>query len=117
MSRCINCDRAYQRRPNGANGYCQRCQRRLNQALAADRRRKARQCWRYRLYRVIHHKGHLVGVYEPSNGSKTYQSKALTIAKERVPKALLIDLDTYCKGYDRQQVKKMKKVVAQAYGL
>jgi len=117
MSRCINCDRPYQRRPNGANGYCQRCHRRLNQSLSAERRRKARQCWRYRLHRVIHHKGHLVGVYEPSRGSTTYQSKALTVALNRVPKSVLIDLDKYCPGYDRRQVKKMKRVVAQAFGL
>jgi hypothetical protein len=79
--------------------------------------RRARQSWRFKLYKVIRHKGHLVGLYEKPGQPEILEPRALTVSMRSVPKRLLIDLDTYCPGFERAQVKRMKKAVAQIHGL
>ncbi len=117
MSRCAICERPYRLRSNGDNGFCQECKRNIEREQNRSKRRKSRQSWRFRLYKVVHHRGHLVGFYEKPGEPEKLQVKPLGVSVESVPKSLLVDLDKYCPGYDRQQVKRMKKAVAQAYGL
>ena len=111
MGDCTICGRGQRARDR----FCQRCTRNLERERTAEKRRKAHQGWQYKLWKAIHWKGYLVGLYE--NGGSCLNAQALTVAVGRVPKSMLVDLDKYCPGYDRQQVKKMKRAVAQVYGL
>ena len=117
MSRCAICERSYRLRSNGSNGYCQQCARNIERETNRSKRRKTRQSWRFRLYKVVHHKGHLVGFYQKPGEPEKLQVKPLSVSVAGVPKSLLVDLDKYCPGYNRQQVKRMKMAVARAHGL
>jgi len=116
MSRCAICARPYRLRSNGSNGYCQQCKRLVEREQSRCQQHKARRSWRFRLYKVIRHKGRLVGFYEKPGQPDHLEPRAVTVSVRSVPKCLLIDLDTYCPGFNREQVKRMKRVVAQVHG-
>lgn len=58
----------------------------------------------------IHWRGAVVGMF-PVDGQDIYRPRLLGIDLKYVPKKHLIDLDRFCPGFTRDQVKKMKRAV------
>ena len=108
--RCFLCDR----RPKANGGmYCRMCQREMDQA---GRERKQRcDAWK-QAWQFLHWKGVVVGLYPASNGADGRPMvKPRRVFKElgQLPKAKVIDLDTYIPGFTRQQIKEMKATLRQ----
>jgi len=86
-------------------GYCHNCQSQLD----ADRRsRRPAKPFRYVTYRGV-----IVGLHRhKSNGDNgdTFKVEYITRDPEKLPKSKLINLDTYCPGFTREQVKKLKRL-------
>lgn len=82
-------------------GFCHNCQ----SSIDAERRRKreARKSDKYVTYRGV-------TVALRSNGDGKYKASFSTLNPERIAKNRLINLDVYCPGYDRGQIKKLKKL-------
>ena len=120
MTTCVLCGRPAHRQP-GQLTYCQQDKRRLDRVMEEKRQRRAKADWRTGLFRVVHWKGYLVGFYPagPRDGPGPHPVKPqpLAVDMKRVQKSILIDLDTFQEGFSREQVKAMKRAVAQVYGL
>lgn len=94
-AKCIICDK----RPINGNGkYCGPC---FNKIEADKKSRKAREPERFIVYRDI-----VCGLYKGSDGN--YTPALLRRSVKYLPKTRTIDLNTYIKGYTRQQIKRMK---------
>jgi len=86
-------------------GFCNNCQSQLE----ADRRRKRpRKPFKYVTYRGITIALHKDGTND-GKGDK-FKTEFITRDPEKLPKSRLINLDTYCPGFTREQVKKLKKL-------
>ena len=88
-------------------GYCHNCQ---SQIEADKRRKRPAKPFRYVTYRGV-----TVGLHKnKGNGGNgnvdTYTPEYITRDPEKLPKSKVINLDTYCKGYTRAQVKKFKRL-------
>jgi hypothetical protein len=93
--------------------YCRVCQREIDQT---DRDRQQRcEAWK-KAWKFLHWRGVVVGLY-PTEGEEWGQPmvKPRRVFKElaQLPKAKLIDLDTYIPGFTRQQIKGMKATLKQ----
>jgi hypothetical protein len=88
-------------RPVFERGYCHNC---LN-SMDAERRRKreARKADKYVTYRGV-------TIALRQNGDGEYKAEFITTNPDRLPKSKLINLDVYCPGYDREQIKKLKRL-------
>lgn len=88
-------------RPVAERGYCHDCLT----SMAAEKRRKreARKADKYVTYRDV-----TVALH--GNGDGEYKASFSTLNPERIPKSRLINLDTYCAGYTREQIKKLKRL-------
>lgn len=100
MAKCIICDR----RPavNG-RGWCANCTAKIE----ADQRHR-RQKEEATMY--LHYRGHVVGLFPNGNGTlvaRLLVDKSL----DRLPKKRTLNLDRYCQGYTREQVKRFKATV------
>lgn len=86
---------------SGENGFCHNCQT----SIDAEKRRKreARKADKYVTYRGV-----TVALRE--NGDGQYKAAFSTANPDRIPKSRLINLDVYCPGYTREQIKKLKKL-------
>ena len=81
-------------------GYCNNCQSQLE----ADRHRKRPA----KVVRFVTYRGTTV---QFTNGKGDVLVPQLTRRDpEKLPKSRLINLDKYCPGYTREQVKKLKKL-------
>jgi len=82
-------------------GFCHNCQAQLE----ADRRRKrqSRKADYYVTYRGV-------TVALKKNGKDEYKAEFITNNPESLPKSKLINLDIYCPGYTREQIKKLKRL-------
>ena len=96
--KCIICER----RPavNGS-GYCANCAAKIE---AERRLRKPEQPDFYLTY-----KGHVVGLFP--NGDGKWSARLLQRNAERLPKRKTINLNCYCQGYKRDQIKRFKATV------
>lgn len=100
MTKCVICE---QRPSRTEKGYCHNC----NAKIVADRRNgKSPEPVKF-----LHYRGTVVGLYRNGNGNGTLRAELLKRDIERLPKGKLIDLDHYCEGYSREQVKKFKRCV------
>jgi hypothetical protein len=81
-------------------GFCKQCEAQLE---AAKHRKQAPKAFRYLTYRGV--------TIEFLNGKgDKLTPQLITRNPETLPKRLLINLDTYCPGFTREQIKKMKRL-------
>jgi len=82
-------------------GFCHNCQT----SIDAEKRRKrqATNADKYVTYRGV-------TVALRKNGEGEYKAAFSTVNPERIPKSRLINLDVYCPGYTREQIKKLKRL-------
>ena len=94
-AKCIICDV----RPSlNGNGTCHNCEGKIDKER---RLRNPAKAYRYVVYRDL-----VVGLY-PSGGG-TYRPKQVGINPKRLPKSITINLNRYCEGFTRDQIKKLK---------
>lgn len=101
--KCIICER----RPavNG-NGWCANCTAKIE----ADRKRKRpEEPVKFLVYRA-----NVVGLFP--NGQGTLKPRLLRRDASKLPKGKTINLDHYCHGFTREQVKRFKKTVLRLAG-
>ena len=100
MAKCIICDR---RPAANGRGWCAIC---TAQIEAEQRRRRQRE----EATNYLHYRGHVVGLFP--NGNGTLVARLLpTKSLASIPKKHTIDLDHYCEGYTREQIKRFKATV------
>ena len=92
--KCIICEQ----RPAFEHGWCKAC------AAKIERERKASKPERPVYY--VTYRGGVVGMYRISEGK--LRAKCETRSPESLPKRNTIDLNVYCAGYTREQIKKLK---------
>ena len=100
---CIICET----RPAREHGYCHNCADKIE---AIRRAAQSPQAYKYLTYR-----GHVVGLYTTGKG----QYKPVLIPKRNpssLPRSRTLDLNTWLDGFDREQVRKMKRCVLQLAG-
>ena len=83
-------------------GYCHNCQSQLE----ADRRRKRPA----KPFRYVTYRGVTVALHKHSDNDGKLKTEFITRDPEKLPKSRLINLDTYCPGFTRDQVKKLKRL-------
>jgi len=87
-------------------GYCANCEAQMGK----ERKKNGQKVVKYLVYR-----GNVAGLVPDSNG--TYKPIAVSINPERLPKDRTINLDYYCPGFDRSQIKKFKAAIALVYAV
>jgi hypothetical protein len=105
--KCIIC----QERPvakGQAAGFCTQC---ADQIAARSARPAKDEVANYLVYR-----GKVAAVVfdRMEKGVKQYKVKQVLKSVESLPKGKVINLNTYCEGYTRDQIKKFKRVIAMA---
>jgi len=83
-------------------GFCHNCQAQLE----ADRRRK-RQASKPDKY--VTYRGVTIALFK-KDGKDEYKPVFSTHDPDKLPKSKLINLDIYCPGFTREQIKKLKKL-------
>lgn len=96
-AKCIVCDIRPQKE---GSQYCHICHDRI-EALTGKKPDKP--------FRYIAYQGAVVGMFP--TGEDTYRPRMVKIDLKRIPKRDLINLDQYCPGFNRDQIKKMKRAV------
>ena len=81
-------------------GFCYNCQSQLE----ADRRRKRPR----KPFKFVTYRGVTIALHK--NGKDKLKPEFITRDPEKLPKRLMVNLDTYCPGYTREQVKKLKRL-------
>ena len=99
MVKCIICEQ----RPEREDGLCAHCASKLH----AERKAKANGKPRY----YLTYQGDVVGLF--TNGNGTLKARLLKRSADKLPKRNTIDLNRYCYGYSRQQIKGFKACVLQ----
>lgn len=101
--KCVICNI----RPARNGGYCSNCEARI----------KARKSTKHdsAIVKYLIYRGDVVGLVPDGNG--TYKPVAVSTNPNRLPKDRTIDLDHYCEGFDRSQIKKFKAAVALVYAV
>ena len=59
--------------------------------------------------KFLTYRGNVVGLF--SNGDGTLKSRLMNSNPERLPKDKTLDLNKYCPGFDRSQIKRFKACV------
>jgi hypothetical protein len=99
--RCQICSRKH--KDNGA--YCRSCQIAIDRDNAEERKRQNPDG---KAVKFVHYQGHVVGFFG-KNGRLIARYIGMSLCG--IPKGKLINLDEYCPGFDREQIKKFKAVV------
>ena len=81
--------------------YCHNCGKQLE---PESRQKRDKQAFRYLVYQ-----GNAVGLFK--NGGNTYKPELLRRSSDRLPKSKTINLERYCPGFTRAQIKKMKRAI------
>lgn len=100
MTKCVICERRPAQTPEG---YCGNCDSKLE---AQNRRKQANEPVKFLTYR-----GFVVGLYR--NGKGMLTPKLLRRSPDNLPKTRTLDLNRYCDGFTRQEVKRFKACVLQ----
>ena len=105
--KCIIC----QERPvqkGQAAGYCKQC---ADQIAARSVRAPKVEVEKY-----LHYRGKVAAVIytHSEHGVRIFKVVQVFKSLDTLPKAKVINLDMYCEGYDRQQIKKFKRILAAA---
>ena len=98
--KCIICNH---RPARTDEGYCANCAAQVE----AERRRRAAQ--NDKPVKFLTYRGNVVGLF--SNGDGTLKSRLMNSNPERLPKDKTLDLNKYCPGFDRSQIKRFKACV------
>ena len=93
-------------RPMTVRGRCKVCH---DQITAASNRKKPEKPEKYLTYRGI-----VVGLFQ--SGAGKLRGRLLRISDTRLPKYKTINLNEYCQGYDRTQIKSFKAACLQLAG-
>ena len=104
MAKCLICDKRPQRE---GSRYCGNCGAKVE---ADTRRRRPSEPEKFLTFR-----GNVVGLFP--NGDGMLRSRLLSRSPERLPKGKTIDLDHYCPGFDRGQIRKFKAAVLRLTGV
>jgi predicted nucleic acid-binding Zn ribbon protein len=97
VRKCHICER---RPATTEQGYCHNCQ----QQLEAEKRRKRQPTpLKYLTYKGI-------TVAFQRDGGDILKPQLVRRDPDKLPKSKLINLDTYCSGFTREQVKKLKRL-------
>ena len=103
MPKCVICG---QKPANGDGIFCVNCKGKID---ADKQRRKNDQPVKFLVY-----KDYVVGLYRNGEAGK-YHGKLLGRDADKLPKNKTLNLNHYCEGYDRGQIKRLKaKVLALA---
>jgi hypothetical protein len=100
IRKCLICEV----RPAFERGFCKHC---LAQ-LEADKKRNRQP----KVYRYITYRG--VTFAFRKNGGDKFTAELLKRDPATLPQRLLINLDTYCPGFERKQIQKMKRLCLSA---
>ena len=88
-------------------GFCYNCQSQVD----ADRcRKRPRKPFKYVTYRGVTIALHKDGKDGKDGNGGTFKPEFITRDPEKLPKSRMINLDTYCPGFTREQVKKLKRL-------
>jgi hypothetical protein len=87
-------------RPSNGEPYCKHC----STQIEADKRHKQKP----RPFRYVTYRG-VTFEFRPAKGGR-FIPHYIGRNPETLPKKLLIDLNKYCPGFDREQVKKLKRL-------
>jgi len=98
VSKCAIC--GVRPRHNGES-YCAPC----GGKVAAEYRRKEN----LRPVKFLIYRDNVVGLFR--NGGGLLVPRLLKRDPEKLPKGKTINLDRYCPGFDRQQIRKMKRAI------
>jgi hypothetical protein len=85
--------------------YCRGCQITIDRDKAEERQR---QNPNGKAVKFVHYQGHVIGFFG-KNGKLA--ARYIGMSLSGIPKGKLINLDEYCPGFDRKQIKKLKAVV------
>jgi hypothetical protein len=99
--KCPLCDRKHK---NGG-AYCRACQIALDKDKIEE---KKRQSVNLNAVKFVHYQGHVVGFF---NKKGKLIARYIGMGLSHIPKGKLINLDEYCPGFDREQIKRFKAVV------
>lgn len=100
MVKCVICNH---RPARTAEGYCANCAAQVEKARESTRKHDAKPV------KYLTYKGNVVGLF--SNGDGTLKSRLMHGNPERLPKDKTLDLNKYCSGFDRSQIKRFKACV------
>ena len=101
--KCIICEK--RPRYNGS-AYCHDCELKIK---AEQKRKQQRTPFRYIVW-----KGFVVGLFQNGKLGR-YTPEPVFRNPKYLPKGKTINLDTYCAGYDRDQIKAFKRAVRQCH--
>ena len=82
-------------------GFCTNCQNIID--AEKQRKRDKNKPLKYVTYRGV-----TVALFQ--DGGDRLKPQFVTLNPERIPRSRLINLDEYCDGFTRQQVKKLKRL-------
>lgn len=99
MMTCVICEQ----RPANGNGFCHNCDSKLE---SQRKRKNGNQPKHFLTYR-----GHVVGLFH--KGSGMLEARLLNRNPDNLPKTRTLDLNRYCEGFTRQEVKRFKACVLQ----
>jgi len=102
MTKCVICER---RPARTDEGYCVNCASKLD----AERHKRATQS--EEPVKFLTYRGYVVGLYRNGNGMLT--PKLLRRSPDNLPKKRTLNLNRYCEGFTRQEVKRFKACVLQ----
>ncbi|HUV51899.1 MAG TPA: hypothetical protein VMW64_02340 [Dehalococcoidia bacterium] len=97
MTKCVICDQ----RPSREDGLCQNCADKLDSAKRHNGNGEPR-------YFLTYH-GHVIGLYP--NGGGMLTPRLLQRNPDKLPKSKTINLNVFCEGFDRDQIKRFKACV------
>lgn len=95
MAKCLICEK---RAANGDGIYCHNC---LTKLEAEKKRRRKLVVVKYLIYC-----GNVVALRP--NGKGKLSGELVGRDPENLPKGKVLNLDNYCEGYSRQQIKRLK---------
>ena len=93
------------RKHKNDGAYCRGCQIALDRDNAEERKRQNPDG---NAVKFIHYQGHVVGFFKKNSH---LEPRYIGMSISHIPKTKLINLDEYCPGFDREQIKKFKAVV------
>jgi len=97
MVACVICEQ----RPANGNGFCHNCDSKLE---SQRKRKNGNQPKHFLTYR-----GHVVGLFP--DGGDTLKARLLKRSPLGLPRGKTLDLNHYCEGFTRAQVKEFKACV------
>ena len=103
--KCVICGRGHK----NEGVYCRGCSIELERARAEKRKRNRKR----QAVKVLAYKGHVVGLFRKDG---KLVPRYIGMSLSGVAKRKLINLDEYCEGYTRDQIKNFKRTVLKCAG-